>query len=266
IKDVERALSYEIIRQRNIIEKGGKVVRETRHWDPVKKITVGLRVKEYEEDYRYFPDPDLPPIELSEDWVKEVINRMPELPDDRINRFIKQYNIDEYRATILVLNKWLADLFEEAASMYENYKKLADWLITDFLRWIKEYNIEDRGLKVDPKQIVTLLKLMDRGIISVRMAKEILPKIIVEGIDVEKYVKELGLQKISDREFIESIVDQIFKENPKAVNDALKNPKAINFLVGAVMKKTRGRADPSITIEIIKNKLEKIRESFRSNN
>ena len=266
IKDVERALSYEIIRQRNIIEKGGKVVRETRHWDPVKKITVGLRVKEYEEDYRYFPDPDLPPIELSEDWVKEVINRMPELPDDRINRFIKQYNIDEYRATILVLNKWLADLFEEAASMYENYKKLADWLITDFLRWIKEYNIEDRGLKVDPKQIVTLLKLMDRGIISVRMAKEILPKIIVEGIDVEKYVKELGLQKISDREFIESIVDQIFKENPKAVNDALKNPKAINFLVGAVMKKTRGRADPSITIEIIKNKLEKIRKSFRSNN
>ncbi len=257
-KDVERALEFEIARQRSVVMSGGEVKRETRHWDAVRKVTVPIRVKEVEEDYRYFPDPDLPPIDIPRSWIEEIAKKMPELPDQRIERFIKQYGIDEYRATVLVLNKRLADLFEECTKSYRDYKKLADWLITDFLRWIKEMNIDLAVKKVEPSAIVKLLKILDEGKISIRMAKELLPKVIAENLDVEEYIKKQGLEKISDIETIKKIVEEVFKENPKAVKDALKNRKAINYLVGAVMKKTRGRADPQLTIKIIEDKLKEL--------
>ncbi len=256
IKDVERALSYEIVRQKTIIQKGGKVLRETRHWDPVRKVTVTLRAKEMEEDYRYFPDPDLPPITISRDWVEEIERRMPELPDARIERFMRQYGLDEYRSQVLVLQKWLADLFEEAAKSYSDYKKLADWLITDFLRWVKEFEVDSRRMKVTPQHIVKLLRLLDEGTISVRMAKELLPKVVLEGLDVESYVRSAGLTKISDANELRRIALEVFQENPRAVEDARHNPKAINFLVGAVMRKTRGRADPQLTVKIIRELLQ----------
>ncbi len=256
IKDVERALSYEIVRQKTIIQKGGKVLRETRHWDPVRKVTVTLRAKEMEEDYRYFPDPDLPPITISREWVEEIERRMPELPDARIERFMRQYGLDEYRSQVLVLQKWLADLFEEAAKSYSDYKKLADWLITDFLRWVKEFEVDPRRMKVTPQHIVKLLRLLDEGTISVRMAKELLPKVVLEGLDVESYVRSAGLTKISDVNELRRIVLEVFQENPRAVEDARRNPKAINFLMGAVMRKTRGRADPQLTVKIIRELLQ----------
>ncbi|MEM3981053.1 MAG: Asp-tRNA(Asn)/Glu-tRNA(Gln) amidotransferase subunit GatB, partial [Ignisphaera sp.] len=131
IKEVEKALTYEIIRQKRIIELGGEVKRDTRS-------------KEYEEDYRYFPDPDLPPLVITKELIELVAAKMPELPDERIERFMEQYGLDEYRASVLVLIKWLADFFEESAKMYNNYKKLADLLITDFLRWIKEFELDPR--------------------------------------------------------------------------------------------------------------------------
>jgi len=256
IKDVERALTYEILRQKSIIQKGGTVSRETRHWDSSSKVTVPLRIKEFEEDYRYFPDPDLPPITISKEWIEEIEKRMPELPDARIERFVKQYGLDEYRAQVLVLNKWLADLFEEAAKEYNNYKSLADWLITDFLRWVKEFNVDPSRVKATPKHIVKLLKLLDEGLISVRMAKELMPKIVLEGVDVESFVKQHGFSKLSDESELRRVVEEVFREYPRAVEDARRNPKAINFLVGAVMKKTKGRADPQLTIRIIRELLQ----------
>ncbi len=259
IKEVEKALNYEILRQKAIIEQGGRVERETRHWDPIKRITTPVRVKEFEEDYRYFPDPDLPPIPITKEWIEEIEKKMPELPDARIERFMKQYGLDEYRANVLVLEKWLADLFEEAAKMYSDYRKLADWLLIEVLRWVKEYDLSPHNIKLTANSLVKLLRMIDEGRITARMAKEILPKMIREGIDVEKYVAEAGIERLSDVETLRKIVEEVFSENPKAVKDALENPKAVNFLIGAVMKKTRGRADPSIARKLILDKLEEIK-------
>lgn len=258
-REVEKALEFEITRQRSIVSTGGVVRRETRHWDPVRKVTVPVRTKEFEEDYRYFPDPDLPPIEIPRSLVEEIARKMPELPDQRIERFCKQYGLDEYRATVLVLNKSLADLFEECARMYNDYKKLADWLITDFLRWVKELGVDLSRRSVEPKAVVSLLRAMDKGLISVRMAKELLPKVISENLYVEDYVRRTGLEKIGDEATIRKLVEEVFRENPKAVEDALRNRKAVNYLVGAVMRKTRGRADPQLTLRVIEELLERIR-------
>jgi aspartyl-tRNA(Asn)/glutamyl-tRNA(Gln) amidotransferase subunit B len=253
-------LTYEIVRQRRIIEQGGKIERETRHWDPEKGITVPLRVKEVEEDYRYFPDPDLPPLRMSREFIEKIIKSMPELPDERIERFMKQYNLDEYRATVLVLIKWLADFFEETAKMYNDYKKLADLLITDFLRWIHEYNLSPSAIKATPTHIAKLLSLWDKGILTSKMVKELLPRIVLEGLDIEKYVETTGYVRITDRSYLHKIVEEVMNENPKAVKDALSNPKAINYIVGLVMKKTNGKADPQIVKNIIEEMLNKLRE------
>jgi len=259
VKDVEKALTYEIIRQKKIVEQGGSIERETRHWNPDRGVTIPLRSKEYEEDYRYFPDPDLPPLRMNRDFIERVISTLPELPDNRIARFTVQYGLDEYRATVLVLNKWLADFFEDAAKIYNNYKKLADLLITDFLRWINEYELSPENLKVKPLHIVKLLRLWDEGTLSVKMVKEILPQVVKEGIDIEAYVTASGYVKIIDRDYLREIVEEVLRENPKAVQDALSNPKAINYLIGLVMKKTGGKADPQITRELIQKALEKLR-------
>ncbi|MEM0026414.1 MAG: Asp-tRNA(Asn)/Glu-tRNA(Gln) amidotransferase subunit GatB [Ignisphaera sp.] len=261
IRDVEKALTYEIVRQRRIIAGGGKIERETRHWDSNKGVTISLRSKEFEEDYRYFPDPDLPPLRISKEFIEQVVKSLPELPDERIDRFMKQYSLDEYRATVLVLNKWLADLFEMCAKHYDKYKKLADLLITDFLRWINEFNIDYKNLRLDLLQIVKLLRLWDEGVLSVKMVKELLPQIIKGGIDVEDYVKSSGYTRLVDKEYLEKVVEEVFRESPKAVQDALENPKAVNYLIGLVMKKTSGRADPQLVREIILSMLDKMRST-----
>ncbi|MEM2527950.1 MAG: Asp-tRNA(Asn)/Glu-tRNA(Gln) amidotransferase subunit GatB [Ignisphaera sp.] len=251
IKDVEKALMYEIVRQKRIVEQGGTIARETRHWDERKGITVPLRAKEFEEDYRYFPDPDLPPIRISNEVVNRILSRLPELPDQRIERFIMQYNLDEYRATVLVLNKWLADFFEEGTKIYSNYKRLADVLITDFLRWVKELSLDVKKLSVKPHDIVKLLELLDRGVLSIKMVKELMPQVIRGEIDIDEYIRAMGYTRIDDEQYLEQIALETVRENPKAVEDALRNPKAINFLIGAIMKKTGGRADPQKTRDIL---------------
>lgn len=261
VKEVEKALTYEIIRQKRILEQGGEVRRETRHWDSAKGVTVPLRTKEYEEDYRYFPDPDLPPLRITKSFIDSVARRLPELPDARIERFMRQYGLDEYRASVMVLMKRLADFFEECAKSYHDYKKLADLLITDFLRWVKELEVDVRSLKVRPDDIVKLLKYLDEGVISIKMVKESLPKIIRDGVSIDNLVAE-GYTKITDEDMLINIAREVIEQNPKAAKDALTNPKAVNFLVGAVMKKTKGRADPGKTIEVIKRLLEEYREKL----
>jgi len=254
IKDLERALSYEIIRQKTLIAQGRQVVRETRHWDASKKITISVRRKEEEEDYRYFPDPDLPPITITPDLIERLARQMPELPDEKKKRFIEQYNLDSYRAGILSLNKFLSSIFEECAKVYKDYKKLADWLIVDFQRWIKDVGIDVARRNITPEKVVKLLQALDAGSITVKQAKEFVEYIVKQGKDLEELLRESG-SALTDIAVIEAVVDEVLKENPKAVDDAKRNPKAINFLVGSVMKKTGGRADPKIVAEIIRRKL-----------
>jgi len=261
VKDVEKALAYEILRQKEAVLKGVSVRSETRHWDDVRKVTVPLRVKEEEQDYRYFPEADIPPIIITDDYIEKIAKCMPELPDERIKRFQKEYGLPQYDASVLVSNKKLADFFEETVKLYGGSpKKVANMIINDFLRWVHEKNLRISDVKTKPGDIAELLKLMDKGIISIKIAKEILPEMIVTGKKPKEIIKKRRLLRISDKQVLKPIVLKVFSEHRKAVHDALKDEKAINYLIGQVMKYTRGRADPVIARNIIMELLEKMRK------
>ncbi|HDD26686.1 MAG TPA: Asp-tRNA(Asn)/Glu-tRNA(Gln) amidotransferase subunit GatB [Acidilobales archaeon] len=260
-KEVERALAYEILRQKHALMRGEIVRRETRHWDSVRKVTVSMRVKEFEEDYRYFPDPDLPPIPIPKDLIEKVNAEMPELPDERIERFVSEYGLTRYEARVLVMNKKLADYFEDVVRLGANVKKTVSILINDFIRYVNELNLSlsDALRVIKPVYIKELVDLLNEGVISTKIMKKVLPEMFKSRKSPKDIVKELGLIKISDVGFIKRVVDEVFNEYPKAVQDALINRRAIEFLVGQVMKKTRGRADPLITRRLIEEKLSKLR-------
>ena len=258
--EVKRALAYEITRQRDILLKGGRVRRETRHWDPVRKVTLPARAKETEEDYRYMPDPNLPPVEIPRGLVEKLRASLPELPDARAKRLAEQYGIPLKTARVLVKRKVLADFFEDAARLYSgDYRRMANYLVNDLLSWLKDEDLRGLYTKVKPEHLAKLMKLLDRGVISIRQAKEMAEHIAKKGADPEKLVKELGYERITSPEALRPVVEEVFRENPKAVQDALRNPKAINYLVGMVMRKTRGRADPGLARRLVEEKLQSLR-------
>ncbi len=258
--DVRKALAYEITRQRDLLLKGRKVRRETRHWDPLHGVTLPARTKETEEDYRYMPDPNLPPVAIPRELVERLRRQLPELPDARARRLASQYGLSEKTAKILVSRKVLADFFEDAARLYRgDYRRMANYLVNDLLSWLKDEDLKGLYSKVKPEHLAKLMKLLDRGVISIRQAKEMAEHLAKKGVDPEKLVKELGYTRIADEKQLEPIVEEVFRENPKAVQDALKNPKAVNFLVGMVMRKTRGRADPAVARKLVLRRLEEAR-------
>ncbi len=265
MRDLEKALSYEIARQLAIVKSGGKVLRETRHWDKVRGITVSARVKELEEDYRYFPDPDLPVIKISKELIEEVKAELPELPDERIKRFVRDYGLSEYLASVLVTeSKVLADHFESTVKLCSNPKLVASILVNEFLRWIDEAGIDlSEGLnRLSKDKLCYIVKLYNEGSISIKLLKEYVKKIVLENVDPKELVK-VGLTVVGSRDVIKKVVDEVFNEFKKAVEDALRNPKAINFLVGQVMRKTRGRADPKLVNEIIRRRLSELERGGR---
>ncbi|RLI00285.1 Asp-tRNA(Asn)/Glu-tRNA(Gln) amidotransferase GatCAB subunit B [Candidatus Bathyarchaeota archaeon] len=258
-KEVERALTYEIIRQRDLLSKERRVLRETRHWDERRRVTISLRTKEEEQDYRYFPEPDLPVFLLDDTFIKNVVSSMPELPDARIERFKKMYGLPEYDAEVLVADKRIADFFEECVKLYNQPKKISNWVMSDVLRYLYENNLEIHESKLSPKHLVEMIKMIDEGEISGKIAKKVLPEMIVTGKDPREIVKEKNLLRISSIQEIKALIKTVFEENRKAVEDALKDEKAIHFLVGQVMRKTRGRADPELTHNLIKEELDKLK-------
>ncbi|MEM1514881.1 MAG: Asp-tRNA(Asn)/Glu-tRNA(Gln) amidotransferase subunit GatB [Candidatus Bathyarchaeia archaeon] len=258
-KEVDRALNFEIVRQRGLLEKGVTVKRETRHWDEVRRVTISLRVKEEEQDYRYFPEPDLVPVVITREMIEEIKSRMPELPDDRVKRFMSMYSLPKYDAEVLVSSKQLADFFEECVNLYNKPKEISNWMMCDLLRYLYENNLELYESKITPKMLVDMICLIDEGVISGKIAKRILPIMIVSGKDPRKIVEEEGLIKISDEKVLRELVDRVFAENSKAVKDALSDEKAVHYLVGQLMKLTKGKADPSLANKMIREKLEKIR-------
>ena len=258
-KEVERALNFEILRQRDLLEKGISVKRETRHWDEARRITVSLRTKEEEQDYRYFPEPDLVPIVLSEEFIKDVKRRMPELPEARMRRFMLSYGLPRYDAEVLVSSKGLADFFEECVKIYNKPKKISNWMMSDLLRCLYENNLELKESKITPQSLVEMIQLIEEGTISVKIAKKILPTMILTGRSPREIVESEGLTKITSRKLLSELIATVFRENPKAVRDALTNEKAVHFLVGQLMKKTKGKADPALANEMIKEMLEAVR-------
>jgi aspartyl-tRNA(Asn)/glutamyl-tRNA(Gln) amidotransferase subunit B len=219
-------------------------------------VLLPARTKETEEDYRYMPDPNLPPVEIPEGLVEKLRASLPELPDARAKRLSSQYGIREDTAKVLVKRKILADFFEDAARLYRgDYRRMANYLVNDLLNWLKDEDLRGLYSKVKPEHLAKLMKLLDEGVISIRQAKEMAEHLAKKGVDPEKLVKELGYTRITNREQLEPIVEEVIRENKKAACDAKKNPKAVNFLVGMVMRKTRGRADPSMARKLVEEKL-----------
>lgn len=262
-KEVERALNFEITRQNDLVRKGVTIKMETRHWDDARRITVALRTKEEEQDYRYFPEPDLVPVKLDENFTKHIIASMPELPDARRNRLIREYGIPEYDAEVLTSDRAFADFFERCAIGYDNPKNISNWLMGDVLQILHSLELEINQSKATPENLVEMLTLIDHGAISGKIAKKILWEMFKTGKPPTVLVKEQGMVKIGDANELKEFVSKVFRENTEAVNDALADEKAVHFLVGKLMALTRGRADPELANRLIQDELRKYGERTR---
>ncbi|MGD2066526.1 MAG: Asp-tRNA(Asn)/Glu-tRNA(Gln) amidotransferase subunit GatB [Candidatus Bathyarchaeota archaeon] len=258
-KEVERALGFEIMRQKNLVKKGLAVKLETRHWDETRRVTVSLRTKEEEHDYRYFPEPDLVPVVVTDKLITEVKDRMPELPDARISRFVENYNLPRYDAEVLVSDKSLADFFEKSVQLYNRPKEVSNWMMSDLLRNLYENNLCLADCKISPEHLVEMIKLIEQGVISGKIGKKILPEMVLTGKHPSQIIKEKGLTKIGSRDDLEDAVEKVFADNPKCVQDALTDEGAVHFLVGQLMRATRGKADPQLANQMIHEKLETVK-------
>jgi aspartyl-tRNA(Asn)/glutamyl-tRNA(Gln) amidotransferase subunit B len=263
-KEIERALNFEITRQRSLISRGIRVGQETRHWDETRRITISLRTKEEEEDYRYFPEPDLVPLLISKNQIKKIQMMMPELPDSRNKRFIDQYNLTPQNAEILTREKNLADFFEESAKSYNNYREISNWLTGDLQAYMNSKNLGINEIKITTIHLTELLKLNENGIISRKIAKSILYDMLSSGKMPDVIIKEKGFVKITNKNFIEQIVEKTLHKNFRAAKDALVDKKAINYLMGLVMKESQGKIDPNLANRILKNKLSEMKKTLLS--
>jgi aspartyl-tRNA(Asn)/glutamyl-tRNA(Gln) amidotransferase subunit B len=258
-KEVERALGFEIMRQKNLVKRGVAVKLETRHWDETRRVTVSLRSKEEEHDYRYFPEPDLVPVVVTKDLIEKVKDEMPELPDARISRFVDDYSLPKYDAEVLVSDKALADFFERSVQLYNRPKEISNWMMSDLLRSLYENNLELTESKITPEHLVEMIKLIEEGVISGKIGKKILPEMVLTGKPPSQISKEKGLVKIDSRDTLQDVVEKVFKENKKAVEDALADENAVHFLVGQLMRATKGKADPQLANQLIQEKLESLK-------
>jgi aspartyl-tRNA(Asn)/glutamyl-tRNA(Gln) amidotransferase subunit B len=257
-REVEKAINYEITRQSSLYSRNLKIEHETRHWDDRKKITFKSRSKEEEHDYRYFPEPDIPIIVLGNDFVSNLKKRMPELPNQRFERFVSKYNLSEHTSNILINDKKLGDFFEATLKVHFSPTEIANFLITDFKSLIEDDSESTdylKNLKVKPEHIAELVKLIEGNKISRITAKDILVKIFESGMLPSEVMNNTNSYKIADEKTLMDAVQSVFDKEKSAVEDAKTNSEAINFLLGKVMKFTNGRADPKIAMRIINNKL-----------
>jgi aspartyl-tRNA(Asn)/glutamyl-tRNA(Gln) amidotransferase subunit B len=260
-KEVERALRHEIIRQKNAIKRGKVLIQETRHWDDKRKITISLRSKEFEEDYRYFPEQDLVPIEIDDKFIQRVKEDLPEMPNERAQRLRREYMLSEFDSENLVLDKRIADFYEEGANADPSfgsteYKQYCNWLMNNISGWLNEHNTTIEKTKITPKHIGDLIKYIREGKITSKIAKSLIDD-IMQGSSVSQIIKKRGKTRLSDEKIIEKLCRDVIEENPLIVKDYLKNPKAIEALIGRVMAKTKGQADPAITRNVMAGLMKK---------
>ena len=261
--DVEKALRYEITRQRTMASREIQVRSETRHWDDARKVTKESRTKEEEQDYRYFPEPDIPMVVLGSDFVSFIEQSMPELPDKRKQRFMSDYSLSAHIAQVLIGNKELADFFESALAVYLSPKEIANWIVTDLMSFIDERQKEEEkekhslfvGLKVGPEHIAELARLVDQDMINRATAKQILGQTVRTGEMPFALAKKMQANRIDNVSVLAQAVQSVFEMEQAAVQDAKRNTNVANFLLGKVMKITKGKADPKIVLEMIQKKL-----------
>ncbi len=256
-RHVQRALEYEIERQISVVEEGGQVEQETRLWNPHLGITETMRKKEEEHDYRYFPEPDLVPLVLTEQFVENMRSELPELPDEKKKRFMDQYGLSAYDSEVLCSSRELADYYEKAVSAYNNPKAIANWVMVELLGRLNKESKDVTQSPIKPEQVAKLVELIDKGTISGKIGKQVFDIMYKEGGDPEAIVKEKGLVQITDAGEIEKFVDEVIAECPEEVQKYLKGKtKVIGYLVGQVMKKTKGKANPQLVNKLLREKLE----------
>ncbi len=253
---VLNSLKYEVERQEEILQSGEKIEQETMGWDEVRGVTVPQRSKEYAHDYRYFPEPDLPPLELKREWIESIKARLPELPDAKRERFIQEYGLSEYDARVLTAEKAVADYFEECLKHYPHPKEVSNWVTGELFRLLKSDGIEIERSKVSPVHLGELLELVEEGTISSSMAKEVFEESFKTGREPRAIVESKGLTQISDAGQLSTVVDQVLEDNPKPVADYLGGKEgALRYLVGQVMKATKGKANPGLANKLLKERL-----------
>lgn len=256
---VQKALEYEVKRQQAVLEAGEKLVQDTRAWDEAKGITVQMRVKEGASDYRYFPEPDLMPLVIDRSWVKEIKDSIPELPEARKKRFMEQYGIPEHDAGLMTESKAMADFFEACVAKYPDAKVVSNWIMSEMLRMINASEIEVEDVAITPDHIVELLRLIDDGTISGKIGKDVFTEMFNTGKMPSVIIEEQGLKQISDEGELGRIIDEVLANNPKSVADyKAGKKKAVGFLVGQVMKATKGQANPQKLNDMLVQKLEEM--------
>jgi aspartyl-tRNA(Asn)/glutamyl-tRNA(Gln) amidotransferase subunit B len=251
-KSLEKAIEYEVRRQIEAIEDGEEIVQETRTWEEDRQITRAMRSKEEAHDYRYFPDPDLPPLRISREWVEQIRDSMPEMPDAARDRLKRDYGLSDYDTKLLTMTPDYLNFFDECSKYYQNGKNIANWIMGEYNKLLKAHSLEIPESKIKPPMLADMLKLVDNGKISGKMAKEVFATMFETGKTAEQIVEEKGLAQISDEGALRAIIKEVIKNNPSAVEDYRNGKKkATGFLMGQVMQQTKGQANPALVNQIL---------------
>ena len=253
---VQRAIEYEFDRQIKVLEQGDSIVQETRLYDSNKGVTFTMRSKEEAHDYRYFPEPDLVPVEISDEWIKETMDDLPELPEQKRERFVQSYNIPEYDAGVLTTSRNIADYYEKSVSLYPEPKEISNWIMGELLRQLKIDGRKIDASPIKPEDLIALLKLIKEGTLSAKMAKTVFEEMYQSSKSATEVVAQKGLAQITDSSTIENLVNEILKINTGQV-EQYKNgkEKVFGFLVGQIMKQSKGQADPALVNKLLKDKI-----------
>ena len=253
---IAHAIEGENNRQIDLLESGEKVIQETRRWDDTKESSHAMRSKEDAQDYRYFPEPDLVPVIISDEWLEAIRSKHPEFRTQKLERYEREYEIPRYDAEILTGSKKLADIFEATTELCGKPKKVSNWLMGEAMRLLKEHEMDPEDLRFSPSNLAKLIGLVEAGTINGTVAKEVFEQIFAEDIDPEQYVKEHGLAAVNDEGELRAAIEQIIADNPQSVEDYHNGKeKAIGFLVGQTMKAMKGKANPGLVNKILKELL-----------
>lgn len=254
---LERAIHYEEERQKEVIEDGGHVIQETRTWDEANGVTLSMRSKEEAHDYRYFPEPDLVPVQLDDEWIERIRKTLPELPAQRQERLMKEHGLPEYDASQIVSTKAMADYFDEAVKTAKDSKGVANWLLGDVSAYLNSEGVEISAFPVTPANLAELVNLIKGGVLSSKLAKKVFAEMLKGNASPKALVKKMGLEQVSDVGAIQKLVDETIAENPKSVADyKAGKDKAIGYLVGQIMRKSRGKANPGMVTKMLKEKMQ----------
>ena len=254
---IARAIEGETERQIDLLEEGRAVVQETRRWDDEKEYSYPMRSKEDAQDYRYFPEPDLPPIIISDEWLEEIRRRQPEFRDEKQARYKEEYGLPEYDIDIITSDKTLTDIFERCIALGAAPKEVSNWLMGDTMRLLKEQEMEAADLHFSPEHLVKMIAMIESGAINRKVARKVFEAIFKDNVEPEAYVEENGLKTVSDEGALRKVIEEIVENNPKSVEDyKAGKKKAMGFFVGQTMRAMKGKADPAMVNQILREILD----------